>query len=117
VFFVAPSDLAQTMGYTGQPTHPEVLTVVDRCIAQIVAAGKVPGHIGNAETVESYLEKGVRFFLTPKFRTKIRGFKTRLKCVKGRTALALPADELPANALWQVVDFETSASLVLAISH
>src|SRR2546425_12768351 len=48
----------------------------------------------------------------PKFRTKIRGFKTRLKCVKGRTALALPADELPANALWQVVDFETSASLV-----
>ena len=64
VFFVAPSDLAQTMGYTGQPTHPEVLTVVDRCIAQIVAAGKVPGHIGHAETVESYMEKGVRFFLT-----------------------------------------------------
>ncbi len=61
VFFVAPSDLAQTMGYTGQPTHPEVLTVVDRCIAQIVAAGKVPGHIGNAETVESYIEKGVQF--------------------------------------------------------
>ena len=23
-FFVAPSDLAQTMGYTGQQTHPEV---------------------------------------------------------------------------------------------
>ena len=64
VFFIAPSDLAQTMGYTGQPTHPEVVAVVDRCVAQIVAAGKVPGHIGNADTVESYIEKGVRFFLT-----------------------------------------------------
>ena len=64
VFFVAPSDLAQTMGYTGQPTHPEVLAVVDRCLAQIVAAGKVPGHLGNEDTVESYMEKGVRFFLT-----------------------------------------------------
>src|SRR5712691_8555884 len=64
VFFVAPSDLAQTMGYTGQPNHPEVLAVVDRCLAQIVAAGKVPGHLGNEDTVESYMEKGVRFFLT-----------------------------------------------------
>src|SRR5712691_10766019 len=61
VFFVAPSDLAQTMGYTGQPTHPEVLTVVDRCIAQIVAAGKVPGHIGNAETVASYMRRACGF--------------------------------------------------------
>src|SRR6184192_2111818 len=64
VFFVAPSDLAQTMGYTGQPNHPEVLAVVDRCLAQIVAAGKVPGHLGHEDTVESYMEKGVRFFLT-----------------------------------------------------
>jgi 4-hydroxy-2-oxoheptanedioate aldolase len=64
VFFVAPSDLAQTMGYAGQPHHPEVLAVVDRCLAQMVAAGKVPGHLGNEETVERYMEKGVRFFLT-----------------------------------------------------
>src|SRR2546427_8261480 len=28
--------------------------------------------------------------LLPKFRPKFRGFKTRLKCVKGRPALALP---------------------------
>jgi 4-hydroxy-2-oxoheptanedioate aldolase len=64
VFFVAPSDLAQTMGYAGLPNHPEVLAVGDRCLAQIVAAGKVPGHLGNEDTVESYREKGVRFFLT-----------------------------------------------------
>jgi 4-hydroxy-2-oxoheptanedioate aldolase len=63
VFVIAPSDLAQTRGYTGQPTHPEVWAVVDRCGPQMVAAGKVPGHIGNAETVESDIEKGVRFFL------------------------------------------------------
>ena len=64
VFFVAPSDLAQTMGLTGQPAHPEVLAVVDRCIAQILAAGKVPGALVNDDTVESYIEKGARFLLT-----------------------------------------------------
>ncbi len=52
------------LGYTGLPNHPEVLAVGDRCLAQIVAAGKVPGHLGNEDTVESYREKGVRFFLT-----------------------------------------------------
>jgi len=30
----------------------------------MVAAGTVPGHRGNEETVESSMEKGVRFVLT-----------------------------------------------------
>lgn len=64
VYFMAPGDLAQTMGLTGQPAHPEVLAVVDRCIAQILAAGKVPGALVNDDTVESYIEKGARFLLT-----------------------------------------------------
>jgi len=64
VFFMAPSDLAQTMGYTGQPNHPEVQKMVDRCIAQVLAAGKVPGALVNEDTVGSYIEKGARFFLT-----------------------------------------------------
>ena len=64
VYFLAPHDLAQTMGYTGQMNHPEVLAVVDRCIAQIVAAGKVAGALVNEDTVEGYIEKGARFFLT-----------------------------------------------------
>jgi 4-hydroxy-2-oxoheptanedioate aldolase len=64
VYFIAPSDLAQTMGYTGQPNHPAVLAVVDKCISRIVAAGRVAGALVTEETVESYVGKGARFFLT-----------------------------------------------------
>jgi 4-hydroxy-2-oxoheptanedioate aldolase len=64
VYFLAPGDLGQTMGYTGQMNHPEVLAVVDRCIAQIVSAGKVAGALVSDDTVESYIDKGARFFLT-----------------------------------------------------
>jgi 4-hydroxy-2-oxoheptanedioate aldolase len=64
VFFVAPSDLAQTMGYTGQPGHPEVQAVVDRAIRQIVAAGRTAGANVSDETFEHHLEVGARFFLT-----------------------------------------------------
>ena len=62
VFFPAPNDLAQTMGYTGQGIHPEVLKVVDECIARIVASGNVAGALVTDDTVESYIEKGARFF-------------------------------------------------------
>ncbi len=64
VFFVAPSDLAQTMGYTGQPNHPEVRTVIDRAIKQIVVAGRTAGALVSEENVDHYQEIGARFFLT-----------------------------------------------------
>ena len=63
VFLFGPSDLAQTMGYTGQPNHPEVRAVIDRAIADIVAAGRVAGSLATADTVEGLYGKGVRFFL------------------------------------------------------
>ena len=64
VYFMAPSDLAQTMGHTGGMNRPDVQAVVTRCIAQIVAAGKVAGTVANDDNVEDYIEKGARFFLT-----------------------------------------------------
>lgn len=33
VLFVGPNDLAQSMGYPGQPDHPEVAAVIERVIA------------------------------------------------------------------------------------
>ena len=41
-----------------------MLAVIDKCIAQIVASGKVAGALVSEDTVESYIEKGARFFLT-----------------------------------------------------
>ncbi|MGQ4809497.1 4-hydroxy-2-oxo-heptane-1,7-dioate aldolase [Candidatus Entotheonellaceae bacterium PAL068K] len=65
VFFVAPSDLAQTMGHIGHHTHPEVQDTIDRALAQIVEAGKVAGTLVNDDNVERYLKAGVRCFMTP----------------------------------------------------
>jgi 4-hydroxy-2-oxoheptanedioate aldolase len=64
VFFVAPSDLAQTMGYTGQPNHPEVQKVIDAAIRQIVAAGRTAGALVADDSVSHYYSLGARFFLT-----------------------------------------------------
>ena len=61
VFFVAPSDLAQSMGHLGRADHPEVQQVIDGAIAQIVAAGRTAGTVVSNATVESYIAKGVRF--------------------------------------------------------
>ena len=64
VFYVAPGDLAQSMGYVGQPTHPEVQRTVDSTIARIVAAGRVAGALATDASVASYIEKGARFVST-----------------------------------------------------
>ena len=62
VFFIAPGDLAQTMGYIGQPEHPEVQAVINHSLSKIVQAGRTAGALGNESTLATYLELGVRFF-------------------------------------------------------
>lgn len=64
VFFVAPGDLAQTMGMLGQHTDPKVETVVEDAIRQIVAAGRTAGALGSEDNLQPYYDLGVRFFLT-----------------------------------------------------
>jgi 4-hydroxy-2-oxoheptanedioate aldolase len=63
VFFVAPSDLAQTMGHIGNHTHPDVQRTIDQALAQIVAAGRVAGTLVNDDNVERYVAAGVRFLM------------------------------------------------------
>jgi 2-keto-3-deoxy-L-rhamnonate aldolase RhmA len=64
VFFVAPSDLSQTMGHIGNPGHPEVQQAIDDAIAQIVSAGRVAGTLVNDDNAAAYAEKGVQFLMT-----------------------------------------------------
>ena len=64
VFFVAPGDLAQSMGRLGGMNDPEVQKVVDRAYEQIIGAGRVAGGMGSDDIVEANIEKGVRFLLT-----------------------------------------------------
>ena len=64
VFFIAPGDLAQTMGHPGEPAHPEVLATIDKAIEEIIGAGRVAGALVSDATVESYIQKGARFMYT-----------------------------------------------------
>lgn len=69
VFFVAPSDLAASMGRIGEAEHPDVQRVREDTLKRIVAAGRTAGTtlVGN-RNAERYTAMGVRFiaaFLQP----------------------------------------------------
>jgi len=61
VFFVAPGDLAQSMGYPGQMDHPKVQAAIDDAVGRIRGAGRAPGVLATPATVRRYLEWGARF--------------------------------------------------------
>ncbi len=62
VFFVAPGDLAQSMGVPGQMDHPKVQAAIDDAVRRIRAAGRAPGVLVTPATARRYLERGA-FFL------------------------------------------------------
>ena len=63
-FFVAPGDLAQTMGYLGQASHPDVVSVIDKALDQITGSGRVAGGLVSDDTVEHFIDKGARLLYT-----------------------------------------------------
>jgi 2-keto-3-deoxy-L-rhamnonate aldolase RhmA len=64
VFFVAPSDLASSMGHIGNAGHKDVQDVIDGAIKKIVAAGKTAGTLAVDGNVEHYAQLGVKCFMT-----------------------------------------------------
>ena len=62
VFFVAPGDLAQSMGYAGGYTSSEVTSTVRKAIVDITAAGRAAGTaVVDDAMLEEYIGLGVRF--------------------------------------------------------
>ena len=59
VFYIAPSDMAASMGHTGNPELPEVQQEIKRAIEIVVDAGKVAGTLVNDQNVEKFLGMGV----------------------------------------------------------
>ncbi len=64
VFFIGPTDLAQSLGYPGQNGHPEVQKVIQETFARIHAAGKASGTPGAAEQAKKNAESGVLYHYT-----------------------------------------------------
>jgi 4-hydroxy-2-oxoheptanedioate aldolase len=65
VFFVAPSDLASSMGLIGKIGDPKVVETIETTLKRIVAAGRNAGTmLVNNERGEHYAGMGVRFLAT-----------------------------------------------------
>src|SRR6266568_158112 len=61
VFFVAPGDLAQSLGHPGSIDHPHVVAALEDALRQIRAAGRVSGTLTTPTMLERHLELGVQF--------------------------------------------------------
>lgn len=62
VFFIGSGDLSQAMGHTGQPTHPEVLGMMERGVKTIVGSGRIAGCSCPDSHIPQFLGLGVRYF-------------------------------------------------------
>jgi 4-hydroxy-2-oxoheptanedioate aldolase len=67
VFFVAPNDLATSMGHIGNMGHPEVQKTVDAALTRITQSGRVAGTLVSPANVERYTKLGVRVVMTSFF--------------------------------------------------
>ena len=83
VFFVAPSDLATSMGLIGNLTHPDVQNTIDSALACIQEAGRVAGTLTTDATVEKYVKAGVRFLMTGVSGWITAGAATFKACAEG----------------------------------
>jgi 4-hydroxy-2-oxoheptanedioate aldolase len=61
VFFVAPGDLAQSMGVPGQMAHPRVTAAIEDAAQRIRAAGRVAGTLTTPAMLDRHLELGIQF--------------------------------------------------------
>ena len=67
VFFVAPNDLATSMGHIGNMGQPDVQKTIDGALTKIVQTGRTAGMLVNAANVERYTRMGVRALMTSFF--------------------------------------------------
>ena len=60
--FIGPADLSASMGYPGNPGHPEVQAVIEAGIARILQAGKAPGILATTpDQARKWLDAGALF--------------------------------------------------------
>eukprot|EP00435_Cladocopium_sp_Y103_P018915 s1117_g4.t1 len=78
--FVGPSDLSASMGYIGQPQHPEVKATIEKAFARIVATGKAAGFLtANKDDAKWALKCGCAFVAVGKL-VICRGEEAVVRC-------------------------------------
>ena len=64
VFFIGPSDLAQSMGFPGNAKAGPVATAIEWTLKTIIGAGKTCGMPATSEDVAATIARGVRYIYT-----------------------------------------------------
>ena len=64
VFFIGPSDLSQSMGYTGDPSAAPVNEAIEITLKKIVDAGKIPGLPASLDNLDAVLATGSQYIYT-----------------------------------------------------
>jgi 4-hydroxy-2-oxoheptanedioate aldolase len=82
VFFIGAGDLSQSMGYTGQMTHPDVQQMVERGVKTITGAGKIAGCSCPDNLVPKFLGLGVQYFHSGVNRLLQQSSEAYLKAVR-----------------------------------
>lgn len=60
--FIGPSDLSASMGYLGQPGHPEVQSAIAESLRYISSAGKAAGTLaGTPQAIRTHAGNGAKF--------------------------------------------------------
>src|SRR3989442_2252172 len=62
VYFIGSGDLSQSMGLTGQQTHPDVQQVMERGVKTITGAGRIAGCSCPDNLIPKFLGLGVQYF-------------------------------------------------------
>ena len=62
VYFIGSGGLSQSMGYTGQPTHPDVQQMMERGVKMITGAGRIAGCSCPDNLIPKFLGLGVQYF-------------------------------------------------------
>ena len=89
VLFLGPADMSHSLGYAGQPDHPEVVALLERAAEVIAASDKTLGiYAGSPAAVERWAARGARYF-TAGFEELVRaGTNTYLTGIgRGETRL------------------------------
>jgi 4-hydroxy-2-oxoheptanedioate aldolase len=82
VLFIGSGDLSQSMGYPGQPTHPEVQALMERGVKQIREAGISAGVSCPDALVPKFLALGARYFHSSVGRLLQTGGESYLKAMR-----------------------------------
>jgi 4-hydroxy-2-oxoheptanedioate aldolase len=92
--FIGPADLSASMGFPGQPEHPQVQAAIADGIARILAAGKAPGILAMTdEQTHKWLDAGALFVAVGVDTVVLKGAASQLaaKFRKGPKPAPTPA--------------------------